>query len=1014
MENKRWVISFILLVALVAVQTVGHVRAQTDCPYAEIRLDTDLEVDTEAICEAAQPWAEAGFRVLILLTDERTSSEDAWFAYLDEAEADAGLRDLSQTDAFDTNGIAFEASTATDQPWGQSVTLGERLFNTPLDTDVVIGRIKGQMRNHIAAGDPTEAFVQALNGAYKVIQPILTPTPQVTEIEPSPQMERAQAAPTDQPEEAQAAWPIFASLRKLAGLAAIVMLGVIGAGGIGFGGYKLVTWLIRRRRLKPHLNALRSRTSNLLNSCEPLLRGDSPQKTVLYQLFSAYGGEQDEELRKDVREWLRRSRGALDDAFDLRKKLIDPEVQKSRTLEQQVQDWEMLYVTFAGNSERILSLTDDQLRTLLDPMLVLDREKADVKLTEQLDDIRRELGGDLPLKVELMMVDPADTDAEGILGYLDQVKAAIAYARDARDEAPRRLNEAQKRRQAAEENLPDPFEMTGAELFADWDERLAKAQLALENKKFVDALEQADDVLRDLETIERFLDTLSQHGERREQIETITAQGYRPATLEDDLAEVEQDTDTVAQAVAAGDYDKATAWIDELEADSQHALSGTQEWQALHEQNAAKLNALGEKLDQVEAYLKAEAEPAWEKLRDYPEGNWSDVGGGMEDAERTIQRVRDQMGPIERLNSLEEQKLIEAEEALAQAEGDLAETKLQLQAVVNRLAEVQAAEKEIEEGLRQAEADLAKAKELRDAEDVKIGPEVDQQIEEAHERLSDGQKMAHARNFIAAIAAQAAARKLATAAYKSASEQVEEINALQEEVEQAAQKARSRVERGRAELGELLVAARSKNTGDLVAEASDVLSKAEKALTSSASLEDRALAKALRSAIDAYQETNQQANQALNRIRSDRRAYDDRLKAAQSAWNSAQRDIRRADAAVRDRDAHRAGQHALDRAQDALPSSRPTRGMAPSALERIRQQAQEAHRYADQARSQARREIRKAEQKRARRERQARLESKRYSSSSSSRRRSSSSSSRRRRTSRTSSRRSSTGRSRRR
>jgi DNA repair exonuclease SbcCD ATPase subunit len=1011
MENKRWVILFILLVA---VRTVGHVRAQTDCPYAEFRLDTDLEVDTEAICEAAQPWAEAGFRVLILLTDERTSSQDAWFAYLDEAEADAGLRDLSQADAFDTNGIAFEASTATDQPWGQSVTLGERLFDTPLDTDVVIGRIKGQMRNDIAAGDPTEAFVQALSGSYKVIQPILTPTPQVTEIDPSPEMERAQAAPTDQPEQAQAARPIFASLRKLVVLAPIVMLGVICAGGMGFGGYKLVTWLIRRRRLKSHLDALRSRTSNLLNSCEPLLRGDSPQDTVLYQLFSAYGGEQDADLRKDVREWLRRSRGALDDAFDLRKKLIDPEVQKSRSIEQQVQDWEMLYVTFAGNSERILSLTDAQLRTLLDPILVLDREKADVKLTEQLDGIRRELGGDLPLKVELMMVDPADTDAEGILGYLDQVKAAIAYARDAREEAPRKLKEAQKRRQAAEENLPDPFEMTDEEFFVDWDERLAKAQLALEKKKFVDALEQADDVVRDLETIERFLEALSQHRERRTQIDSITAQGYRPATLEADLAEVEQDTETVAQAVAAGDYDKATVWIDELEADSKHALSGAEEWRALHEQNGAKLEALGEKLDQVAEYLKAEAEPAWEKLRDYPEGNWSDVGAGMEEAKKTLPRVREQMGQIERLNDLEEQKLIEAEDALAQAEGDLADSKLQLQAIVNRLAEVQAAEKEIEEGLRQAEADFEKAKTLRDEEDVKISAEVDQQIEEARERLSEGQKLAQARNFVAAIAAQAAARKLATAAYKSASEQVEEINALQEEVEQAAQKARSRVERGRTELGELLAAARSKNTDDLVAEASDVLSKAEKALTSSASLEDRALAKALRSAVDAYQETNQQANQALNRIRNDRRAYDDRLKAAQNAWNSAQRDIQRAEAAVRDRDAHRAGRHALNRAQDALPSSRPTQGMAPSTLERIRQQAQKAERYADQARSQARREIRKAEQKRARRERQARLESKRYSSSSSSRRRSSSSSSRRRRTSRSSSRRSSTGRSRRR
>ena len=209
-----------------------------------------------------------------------------------------------------------------------------------------------------------------------------------------------------------------------------VLVGILGAGALGFGGYKLTTWAIHRIELKRHLKVLRARTSNLLNACEPLLSGKTPEKTVLYQLFSGYRGEQNAHLRDDVYEWLRRSQAALDDVFDLRRKLVDSKVQGRRSLEQQVYDWEMLYVTLVGNNERILSLTNDELRTLLDPVLVLDREKADVQLTRQLDDIRRELAGGMPLKVELMIVDPTQTDAEGILGYLDLVKARIAYVRD--------------------------------------------------------------------------------------------------------------------------------------------------------------------------------------------------------------------------------------------------------------------------------------------------------------------------------------------------------------------------------------------------------------------------------------------------------------------------------------------------------------------------------------------------------------------------------------------------------
>lgn len=207
-------------------------------------------------------------------------------------------------------------------------------------------------------------------------------------------------------------------------------IGILGVGALGVGGYKLTLWAIRRARLKRHLEVLRARTSNLLNACEPLLRGDTPEETVLYQLFSAYGGQPNDRLRDDVCEWLRRSQDALNDAFALRRQLIAPGVRREQSLEQLVRNWEMLYVTLVGNSERILSLTDDELRTLLDPMLVLGRETAGVQLTRQLDDIRRELAGGMPLKVELMMVDPAETDAEGILGYLDQVKAKIAHVRD--------------------------------------------------------------------------------------------------------------------------------------------------------------------------------------------------------------------------------------------------------------------------------------------------------------------------------------------------------------------------------------------------------------------------------------------------------------------------------------------------------------------------------------------------------------------------------------------------------
>jgi len=121
-----------VLVVWAAVWTATRAQAQPPCPYADIRLDTEQSVDADAICNAAQPWADDGFRVLIFLTDYRPTSEDDWFALLDQAETDAGLRG---PDGFDKNALAFEASTATHLSWAYSVTYGEQLYGSALDTD---------------------------------------------------------------------------------------------------------------------------------------------------------------------------------------------------------------------------------------------------------------------------------------------------------------------------------------------------------------------------------------------------------------------------------------------------------------------------------------------------------------------------------------------------------------------------------------------------------------------------------------------------------------------------------------------------------------------------------------------------------------------------------------------------------------------------------------------------------------------------------------------------------------
>lgn len=987
MNRRRWSSVWVLLVVLTTAWGASPARAQSTCPYADVRLDTDQAVDVEAICDVARPWADDGVRIFVFLTDRRPQSEDDWFVLLDQVEAEIGIRGA---DGFDKNALAFEASTATDLSWAYSVTYGELLYDSPLDTDeAAILRIKNQMRTAIAAGDPTGAFVQALNTAYEVNHPA------------------SLAAPTAQP--TPAATTEKASSFPWGG----VILAVLAVGVLGAGGYVLTVQIIapaiqrarHRAALKRHLETLRAHTANLLNACDQLLQGDAPQETVLYQLFSAYGGEQSDDLRTDVYEWLRRCQGALYDAFDLRQQLIDPDVQEKRTLEQTVQDWEMLYVTFVGNSERILALTDDELRTLLDPLLVLEREAPDVQLTQQLDELRRELAGGMPLKVELQIVDPAQTDAEGILGYLDRVKAKIGYLGQARQEAPERLAQARTSRQEAAKQVPDPFVMTEKQLFAGVEQRLAQADAALEQDLFLRVIEQADEILQDVAAVRAFVAVTGEHEGRRAEIEAITAQGYRPPHLAEARGEIETDLQTIMQGIQDGDYGTAASWVEELRTDSQRALESAQTWQTLHQQNAANLAHLQGQVERVAQYWQEEAVPAWQTLQTFSEGNWGDVTDDMEQATQTLPSIRDdRLGQITRLNGMQEQKLTQAEEMLARASADLAQAETQFQTVVNRLAEVQAAQANIGQALRLTEADIVKAETLRDREDVKIGSEVDQQIERARERLAAGQELTAAREFIAATETQSEARRLATAAYAAASEQIQTINTLHAELETLVKSVTDQTAHCKSQARALPAVAQTSQTSELVQRAEKALSQAHQARITSTGLEDHAWAEALRAAITAYKKTGDLAAQATQQIAADRQAYDGNLAATQADLDVAQRAIRKAEKAMRDRDAQNAGLRTLERARRTLFQSGPLENATLEALARVRRQAQQAQSDARQAERLARQ---RASSVQAERRRQQQRASWSTVSSSGSSRRSSSRSSSRRSSSRGSSRRSS-------
>ncbi|MEN9225289.1 MAG: hypothetical protein Q6M54_07455 [Thermostichus sp. DRC_bins_24] len=359
----------------------GSLSAQaqaTACPHATLRLESILAVDSNRVCEAAAPWAERGFRVLVYLTDARDPTENAWFERIDRVEAEAGLRDLSQADFYDRNGLTLAASTDTTLPWGFNITYGETLYGTRLDTaDREYERIKTNVRTLLRRGDPSQALVTGLRESYALAYP-----------------------PPASP------W----------------LLGGVGAGTVAVIGSMIYLPKQRRRKqLQNQIQALQAPIATLLLALEQLLPGDKPEEMILYRLFLILGGDRYPYLGSQILNTLHECRRSLTQAFLVQGQLSGQTATTLSALEQQVEAWERLYVSLVGSREHLLNLTEEQLQTLLNPVQFLPSDQRQGSLSRQLEDLHQQLKG-RPLRVNLLRVDPSQLDADGILGLIDHIQ----------------------------------------------------------------------------------------------------------------------------------------------------------------------------------------------------------------------------------------------------------------------------------------------------------------------------------------------------------------------------------------------------------------------------------------------------------------------------------------------------------------------------------------------------------------------------------------------------------------
>ena len=833
-----WLLALGLIFSLTLTAT-----AQTECPYAVIRLEITPPPDTNAICTAARPLSEAGYRVFVLLTDRTFNSEAEWFAYLDQVEAEAGLRDPRVEDGFARNAIALEVTTQ-NAPWNVVITYGERLFGTPLDNDATIDQLKETVRRGLAENRPETGVAQALARLAATVGAVQMATGE----------EPTAPTPAIAPEAEQSAssW-----VRWLVGLGLL--------GGAGALGWKMSEPVRARRReearLRAHLRAVQNATATILAALDTLLSGIRPEDTPLYQMFQAYHGHLYDDLDAEVHDLLRQAQAALRDAFDVYHALSDAAAQRQRPLEDQIRDWELLYLTLVGTDERVRNLTDDQVRELLDPLSITENTPPEEgQLARQLDALRADLRGKT-MRVPLQFVDPEQVDQAGILGLIDRVKAHIAHLYHARQQAPQEIDALRARRDALAAAIPDDFVMPPEDLLAPIDQHLTHADDLLREHRYLDVLDLAEDLDAMLDAAEAFLEAVELHREHLKLVEEAAAEGYRPPELPNALRAADDALSRAMHALSQPEGVAAQNAVDAFIAATTHVRNVVNDWRTLHQTNAARFENLKQRAEQVRTTWETRTRPEWEALQAYPSANWDDIAPRVREAEHAFETITDALTEADRFNALHVQDFTRAAQRLTDAAHALTLVQNVQQLISDRLQAVRNAEQYIETSLQKAIADLHALEELHTREDRRLGEDIKEHLHELHTMFDTVRRLIGKRHYAPAQQTLNEALALLSETQQRAHQQLEATRIAEQEIAAQAieaQKLRTALEAALDTLPE------SARTPELITQANTarrLLNEAEEARAALPTLADEALHAAL-------EETRQRYTQALDALRA--------------------------------------------------------------------------------------------------------------------------------------------------
>ncbi|HEU5090120.1 MAG TPA: chromosome partitioning protein ParA, partial [Roseiflexaceae bacterium] len=432
------------------------------------------------------------------------------------------------------------------------------------------------------------------------------------------------------------------------------------------------------------------------------------------------------------------------------------------------------------------------------------------------------------------------------------------------------------------------------------EEQVGRAEALLEQHQAAAAIPVAEAASAAatalLAVLARFGDLQEGLSAGRAAAERATTQGFR---VEGGLAafdQAEQELTRATRALEQGGVAAATPILDSAEAARAEGVGRGGSLPALFEQNNQRIPELRAELEQVAAYI-AEGRRTFDKVDEFAPSTWNDIRGNGSEAEAAHAAAATLIDQAAAGNTMETQEIYEAKQDLDAAAERLAFARQLIDAIVQRLRDLEAARSAARDEIAAAQADIQTGQSYVQQHDPDIGQAPESGLQRAAELLAQASAEINRQqpNWLQVVKQAQEANKLADEALAGARSEVERIAKLREELKRARPVAMGEVQKIAefVKIHDADIPPASKTR--LSALANDV-QLAENAAVQAEQREDQARAAQLRDAIDQYTALHDKAEQLYAEIYAEFQKADQLRNQLHSHVVEAQNAMMRADA----------------------------------------------------------------------------------------------------------------------